>query len=425
MRQTFSGEARYRTIDEADIVEMMLYQGWAFEVRAGARAAAEREARATLNRLVAMGLPHYQTEGVAPRFDPAEVDNFVKWAGIERGDPTWGERYVATTRRLVGETRLGGALGDAPSSTRRCPQRYAVTLRRTFNLADWCPGDRVRLRLPLPLEDAALDQLRIRFLPPVEGSAKPDVAPGRLDTLIEVPACGEMTIGVKAVFTARLSASAKSSVALSREEVDLYTRPNEGLIKVNERVNALAANLAGTESDLLTIVRRYWTFMLSRLSHGTIHHNELDPARPVDWALEHGWCDCQVGSALLVALCRARGIPSRLVCGYLLYETAPAFHCWLEIWVEGVGWAPFDLLSWDLSAGGRDEGWRDYFFGRINHRMAVERPPRLFGGAGSVRLPRAWHRLYALEGLGTTIAFHALDTGALVFRDHIEVERLG
>ena len=282
----------------------------------------------------------------------------------------------------------------------------------------------MRLRLPLPLEDAALEDLRIRYLPPLGVAAQPEVAPGRLDALIEVPACGEVTMGVNAVFTAHPSAAAQPSVALSRGEVELYTRPNEGLIKVSERVNALAANLAGSESDHLAIIRRYWAFMLNDLSHGTIHHNELDPARPVDWALEHGWCDCQVGSALLVALCRARGIPSRLVSGYLLHVTAPAFHCWLETWVEGVGWLPFDLLSWDLSAGGKDEGWREYFFGRINQRMAVQRPPRLFNGAGSVRVPRAWHLLNALEESGTTIAIHALDTGAMVFRDHIKVERL-
>jgi Transglutaminase-like superfamily len=424
MTRMFSGEARYRTIDEADIIDLLLYQGWAFEVRAGARAAAEQEARATLDRFVAMGLRHHIAEGGVRRFDPAEVHNLVKWAGMELGEPTWRERYVATTRRLVWEAQLGCGPGDAPSTVMLCPQRYAVTLRRTFNLADWCPGERVRLRLPLPLEDAALEHLRIRFLPPLEAAAQPEVAPGRLDTLIEVPAGGEVTMGVKAEFTARLSAAAQTSVALSRREIELYTRPNEGLIKVSERVNALAANLAGSESDPLAIVQRYWAFMLNDLSHGTIHHNELDPARPVDWALEHGWCDCQVGSALLVALCRARGIPSRLVSGYHLYATAPGFHSWLETWVEGVGWAPFDLLSWDLSAGGIDEGWRDYFFGRINHRMAVERPPRLFSGAGSVRLPRAWHLLYALDGLGTAIAFHALETGALVFRDHIEVERL-
>jgi hypothetical protein len=81
-------------------------------------------------------------------------------------------------------------------------------------------------------------------------------------------------------------------------------------------------------------------------------------------------------------------------------------------------------MCWDLSAGGKDEGWRDYFFGQLDHRMVVQRPPRLFNGAGSVRLPSAWHLLIAVEGSGTTIAFHALDTGALVFRDHIKVERL-
>ena len=113
MTRMFSSEARYRTIDEAGIIDLLLFQGWAFEERAGGRAAAEQEAKATLDRFVAMGLPHQVAKAGARRFDPAEVHNFVKWAGIERGEPTWRERFVATTRRLVCEAQLACGRGGA------------------------------------------------------------------------------------------------------------------------------------------------------------------------------------------------------------------------------------------------------------------------------------------------------------------------
>ena len=312
----------------------------------------------------------------------------------------------------------------APSPNLLGPQRFSVTLRRTFNLTDRRPGDRVRLRLPLPLEDSALGDLQSRYLAPADMALPAAVGPARLDAMVEVPACGEVAMGINATFTALPLLTATSLLDLNRTEVELYTRPNEGLIKVSDKVAALATKLASKECDPIEIMRRYWAFMLDEFSFGVLHHDELDPARPVDWALEHGWYDCQVGSAFLVALCRARGLPARMVSGYTLYPTAPGFHSWLEVWIEGRGWVPFDLVNWDLSAGGRDEGWRDYFFGQIDHRMVVHRPPRLFSGPGSVRLPDAWHLLVALEESGTTIALHAVDTGALVFRDHIEVKRL-
>ncbi len=137
--------------------------------------------------------------------------------------------------------------------------------------------------------------------------------------------------------------------------------------------------------------------------------------------MEGGWYDCVTGSALLAALCRARDIPARLVGGYLLHVAAPTQHYWIEGW----GWAPFDLLSWDLSAGGRDPAWREIYFGRLDHRMVVERRPRLFSGAGSLRLPLASIMLNAPRGEGTAIAHHAIAGGASIYCDWIRVERLG
>lgn len=57
--------------------------------------------------------------------------------------------------------------------------------------------------------------------------------------------------------------------------------------------------------------------------------------------------------------------------------------------------------------------------------MVVERPPRLFAGPGAVRLPAAWRRLISHDWRGGMVAFEAQGSGALVYRENVEIERLG
>jgi hypothetical protein len=419
------GEARYRNIEESRIVELLLHDGWAFDVAAGARAEAEHQARAALDRCVAIGLAHRRSASGERLFDPVEVSNFLESAGRGGLDRTWEDRCLPNVRRLVWQAHGGGDPRHPPPPPAALgPARYAVSIRRTFNLERFQPGEMVRLRLPLPLEDAFLGEVLIDFIPPEGAAAQAAVGPARLDALVQVPEGGRATIGVKASFTAWPVVPVAPAAPLDPAEAELYTRPKEGLIRVSARVEALAAELAGAEEDRWAVVRRFWAFMMEQLACGSIHHDQLDPAAPADWVLERGWYDCQVGSALFAALCRARRIPARLVSGYMLQPAAPGFHTWLEVWFDEEGWVPFDLLGWSLSMGGRDTGWRDYYFGALDHRMAVERPPRLFGGPGAVRLPRAWHMLASLGERGSEAVFESVDTGALVYREFIEVERL-
>lgn len=407
---------------------MLLLHGWAFEVRAGgaSRALAEREVRAALDELVAMGLPHGKSDAGTRLFDPVETSNFLRWAGLRLGQRTLADRCVPNARRMVSEAHgEGGGRGPPPALEALRPQRYAVTIRRTFNLEDRTPGERVRLRLPAPLEDASFDDVQVNFLAPEGVDVATTTAPARLDALLSVPPERRVTIGVEVVFTARAVIPATSEAVLDPADAALYTRPSEGLIKVSERLRRLADELAGGERDVWAVMRRFWRFMLEDLACGSIHYDQLDPKCPVDGVLDSGWYDCKVGSALLVSLCRARGIPARMISGYLLQLAAPDFHTWLEVWIDGHGWVPFDLFCWDLSPAGRDEAWRDYFFGRIDHRLVVECLPHLFNGTGAVRLPDAWHRLIAADGPGTAAEFRALATGALVYREYVGVERLG
>src|SRR6202007_979669 len=113
-----------------------------------------------------------------------------------------------------------------------------------------------------------------------------------------------------------------------RSEFELYTRPSEYLIRITPRIRALADALAGPLRDPWMVVLRFWHFLLDRPNSGVIHYDELDRRHPMDWVVDNGWHDCWLGSGLLAALCRARGIAARIVSGYLLYPKFPSFHYW-------------------------------------------------------------------------------------------------
>jgi hypothetical protein len=152
-----------------------------------------------------------------------------------------------------------------------------------------------------------------------------------------------------------------------------------------------------------------------------INYEELDAANPWTWVLEHGWCDCQLGSAFLATLCRAAGIPARMLSGYALDEESPYFHYWSEAWVAGRGWMPLDTISWWLSRGGRDPVWADYMLGEVDYRMTTERLPRLFNGAGAVRFPEATMRLARICDGGLEQSYIDADTRKLVYADQITI----
>jgi transglutaminase-like putative cysteine protease len=71
-------------------------------------------------------------------------------------------------------------------------------------------------------------------------------------------------------------------------------------------------------------------------------------------ALELGNGVCQDHAHLMLACCRARGIPARYVSGYIepgevspataLVETPHgASHAWVDVWLEGKGWVSIDV----------------------------------------------------------------------------------
>jgi hypothetical protein len=401
-------------------LDLLLLGGWAFELECGRRAEALRSTQASLESWIALGLPYARSASGERLYDPVEALNFMKWAGLEGLDTFWRERYVGTGRALVCD--LAGRRDDTPWPDGRTDARFHVSLQRSFELRSFAPGARLRLRMPIPLSSAYVRDIEVRPSVSPECRAELAVRDGRVETRLIAGTDPVLEIGAEVWFTAtaRPADIAPPEGDLAASEKDIYLRAQDGLIRGTPRILALARTLAGPASAPWNSLRSFWNYMLDELSSGAVHYDQVDARAPGDWVLESGWYDCQLGSALFVSLCRARGIPARIISGHFLYRLAPTRHYWAEAWIDGRGWLPFDLTCWDLSAGGRDPGWRDHFAGSIDYRMVTQCLPKFFTGSMSVQLPAAWHMLQARCDQGVDISMVALD-GRLSYRDRISV----
>ncbi|HEY3798156.1 MAG TPA: transglutaminase-like domain-containing protein [Caulobacteraceae bacterium] len=406
-----------RTVGEARIVELLLLQGWAFEARGAARPAAEAEARAALLRLVSADLPSRVLNG-ARGFDPSEVVCALAAAVATGSDPALAERRLASGRGLAWQPTGWATNLAAPPPLDHRPRRFRVTIERRFSVA--APGRRLRLGLPAPIEDERLRISASRAW--VSEAADCRVRADGIDAVLEAPSGAAVSLQAMFEFEARAWLPTTPESPLSPADVDLYTRLDEGLIKVSPRVAAFASDGPAGETAR-DLVRRVWDVLMSRMACGQVRYEDLHPRAPLDWVLEHGWFDCQLGAALIAAVCRARGVPARLVGGYTLATAAPFQHYWVEVWLTGQGWTPFDLWGWDLAGGDSRSPWRDAFYGQLDVRMTTQRLPRRFSNPG-VRLPRAWRLLPRATSDGVETEFMDAETGALVYAERVAVEPL-
>lgn len=412
---------RYRIVEEARVVAMIALAGWASDIRAGREAHALHEAATSLDRWVSLGLGFERDRRGARRFDIAEVFNFAKGPAPLRGDTT-AERFVRQQRALVlGQFPPGTSPDAAPSPEALPPAHFDVTLVRELPSAN--AGETQVLRLPMPIEGPGLGDVLFDVLPPP--GIEPDAAlgPGRLDVRIRASATSELRCGVRWSFVCDPVRAEHEIHPLDAHERERWTRPVEGLIKVSERVRALADEITGEERDTRTLVQRFFDHAIDCLWSGVLHYDEFEVDDPLDRLLEGGWCDARLGAALVVALCRARGIPARLVAGYALVPEFPAERTWLEAWIDDAGWTPWDVIASDLSANGRDPAWRTYCAGRLDYRMKTRILPDAATLLPGVFLPPAWYTMARASGEGIETVTFDVTSGNALCTDRLVVRR--
>ncbi len=398
-RLGFLPNDRYRTIEEAKIVSMFHFAGWACDRDAPDGDAKTREALAEWIELGLGVRRHDQT----CFFDPAEVLNFIKYMGLRSGHPFWQDRMVTTARQLVSDMPKGAV-------------DVSVQLKRSFNTRLVAPDVPLRLRLPLPLETSQLTQLRV--LPALRhASDRLSISRGRLEARLCTGGATQVCLEAGFWFRAEARQGGETDGSLDKSP---YLRLRDGLIVVTPRIQALSDELASAADATWLQIRQFWDFCLDAIKQGAVHYELLDISAPLDNLIDAGWGDCQLVSALFSALCRAHGIPARILGGFYLYPHCPTNHYWAEAWIDGEGWAPFDFICWDLSAGGQDSVWRDVFFGRLDARLTNQCFPFDFTGAIGIPMPNGWHIVQGARNDGVTIDLLGLD-GTPVYQDDIQV----
>jgi hypothetical protein len=412
---------RYRNVPEKQIVRFLCSP---FELAAG-RAEQETEAmRGLLDRLVTLGLP-FRQDAEGPRlFDLAEVVNFIKYAHHAWGEKIWLERSVATMRRLTLLEDTGAQPALPPDCSAPCVTTYAVTITRRFAPSVLRPRAVLRLYMPKPLNVVAGSH-RLVWLR-TDGAVQPPKDDGcRYSVKVRVDRPSEIVVALRHEFIPSPTASEFPKTETPETGLELYLRRREGLVLVTPRVEALARQLRLDPRAPRESMSRIWDYLFDELSFGFIHYDRLAADDPLGWGLDNRRVDCRTGSALVVALCRAAGIPARLIGGYTLHPLLSTSHTWVEAWIAGEGWRPFDTYAIDLAGDQRDSQWRQHFFGRLDPRFVAEVLPRNFCGLGAPRLPPSWQLSMGLTDEGSTTWFNEIEPFSVVYSESVAVELVG
>lgn len=156
-------------------------------------------------------------------------------------------------------------------------------------------------------------------------------------------------------------------------------RLDEKHMEVTPAIQKIADDLMADEKNPVLQARRFFDFVIEKSDH----YSKFGPT-PKGKCLGDAM-ECLAGSgdcctdqhALFIALCRARGIPCRLMYGSRLKpENAgkdhdPGYRCWPNFFAPGLGWVPLDISSADTGGeragewfGGLDENRIEWAEGR-------------------------------------------------------------
>jgi hypothetical protein len=411
-----------RRIPEQTIVAVLALDGWGADWIGGRADEALACGRDALAKAIEAGAGYAVTPCGGRLFDSIEVDDFLQWREDLGEAPFWSDRTRRTREALVASTRAGDRPGPGPSARPPTPTRFTVLLERTFDLRRFARGRPVRLRVPTPLSGDYHDAITVTHSIPPELGAAISTSEGRLDIRLDVPVDPVVSVAARFDFVGHAPAPDGGDVRLSDREREIWLRPEEGLIGVTPSVSALAWRLAGSK-DPAAAVATFASYLSDRFRFRQVRYDEL-VGSPCDWALDTRTYDCLLCSALMAALCRARGIPARMVTGHYLSRLCSARHAWVEIGIDGLGWAPLDILHHERRANDypEHEDWWFHFKRRWDYRMVFERLPLTFTGPMSIRFPKLWTMVTLPDPRGTVIRHIDLADGSLIYQDRISVD---
>lgn len=112
----------------------------------------------------------------------------------------------------------------------------------------------------------------------------------------------------------------------------------------------LGIRLSEQSTGDLDYVEQVYEYIIENISYDTAlaTHAPIDYIPDIDGTLAKGTGICFDYAALMTALLRSQGVPTRLEVGY----SGTAYHAWISVYLEEIGWVDdiirFDGKSWSL-----------------------------------------------------------------------------
>ena len=143
-----------------------------------------------------------------------------------------------------------------------------------------------------------------------------------------------ISIGVKGRLYNNDYKSANSHIILSDDELKFYLAHTDMCEVDSPAIQQSARKLETSEKKTIKKIHLIW----DKVQSIPYYHNPQDSAKSALEVIKEGKANCVGKSHTFIALCRACGIPARLVCGL-----APTTgHGWPEVYIEKKGWVMFE-----------------------------------------------------------------------------------
>jgi len=248
------------------------------------------------------------------------------------------------------------------------------TVRQTFTVTNLPPdAKQVRGWFWMPEDRPGQRVLEFRIVEaPDSVRITRDPQYGRSWIYAEAPADARNPLRIMTEFQVarqRMSglADAQRAQALTDEDRRGFAkelRRDEKHMEVTPTLQRIADRLAGDEQNPVKQARLFFDYVIAKSEHYS-KFGSTPKGKCLGDAMEclAGTGDCCTDQhALFIALCRARGIPCRLMYGSRIKpenegrDHDPGYRCWPNFFAPGLGWVPLDISSAD-TAGDRAGEW--------------------------------------------------------------------
>lgn len=143
-----------------------------------------------------------------------------------------------------------------------------------------------------------------------------------------------------------------------------YTMPEKYIESNDKQIINKSKEITSNETNPYKKAKLIYNWTIEHIDYDL--NNTINEYKGAKFAFDNKIGLCTEYSCLFVALCRASGIPSRVIAGwcYPIREKKWIGHAWAEVYIENYGWIPVDPTF-----GDDDFENREYYFGKTEHRI--------------------------------------------------------